>query len=434
MILPSNRLLIIAGLWFVGSIAVAIYPQLMSVWLIIGLILLLITMVDAARLSRQPIPEIVRTVGGSLPQTVWCEVKLSVTTQTLSAQRLQLKDSPPEKCEYDDRLIDINALPDQVTQVTYRIKSLMRGDLSFGKIHLRMISRWKLWLRQEQTGNGQKISIYPNFAPITQMALQTTITQPGMGFHKCRKRGQGMEFEQLREYRSGDTLRQIDWKATTRMRKMISREYQDERNQRIMIMVDCGRRMGASNGELTHFDHALDAVLLLSYVGLRYGDSVGLITFGGPERYLPPVRSINSINRVLHEVYDIQPTLSSSDFELAAQQLIARERKRSLVVVFTNLRDEDEQSLLASVRLLSKHHLVLVASLREAELDEAGSIPITNEQDAALRAAAAGYQAKRQAVLTRLRNAGTLCLDVQPQQLAVESVNRYLAIKAAGKL
>lgn len=175
-------------------------------------------------------------------------------------------------------------------------------------------------------------------------------------------------------------------------------------------------------------------MLLLSYVGLRYGDSVGLMSFGGPERYLSPVRSVNAINRVLHEIYDLQPTLASSDFETAAQSLVSRERKRSLVVVFTNLRDEDESSLLGAVRLLSKRHLVLVASLREAELDQAAELPIENAQDAALRAAAASYQARRKSVLARLRSSGVLCLDVQPQELAVESVNRYLAIKAAGRL
>lgn len=434
MILPSNRLLIVAACWFCASVPAAILPELLPAWLVVsGLILLLITL-DAARLYRQPLPEAQRRVSGSLPQTIWCDVELDFTTHTETGQKIQVKDSPPEKCEYDDKTITIVLMPQKISQIVYRIKPLMRGDLSFGYIHLRLFSPWQLWLRQELVGLKQSVSIFPNFAPITQMALQTTITQAGMGFHQVRKRGQGMEFEQLREYRSGDTMRQIDWKATTRMRKMISREYQDERNQRIMIMLDCGRRMGASEGDLSHFDHALDAVLLLSYVGLRYGDSVGLLTLGGPERYLPPVRSVNAINRVLHEVYDLQPTLNSSDFEVAALSLITRERKRSLVVLFTNLRDEDEQSLLASVKLLSKRHLVLVASLREAELDKAASISIADPQDAALRAATSDYQAKRQAVLTRLRNAGVLCLDVQPQQLAVESVNRYLAIKAAGKL
>ncbi|AWH89248.1 DUF58 domain-containing protein [Limnobaculum parvum] len=434
MILPSNRLLVLGGLWFCGSIPTTIVPSLFPVWLIGGAALLLLVTLDAIGLYRQPLPVIEREVAGSLPQTIWRNVTLYVTSQVSVRQKIQLKDSPPEKCEYDDRTIHLTLAPLLVSQVVYRIKPLMRGDLWFGRVHLRLFSPLQLWQRQALVGSTQKVSVFPNFAPITQMALQTTITQAGMGFHKFRKRGQGMEFEQLREYRSGDAMRQIDWKATTRLRKMISREYQDERNQRIIMMLDCGRRMGASEGELMHFDHALNAVLLLSYVGLRYGDSVGLITLGGPERYLPPVRSVNAINRVLHEVYDLQPTLSSSDFEVAAQSLITRERKRSLVVLFTNLRDEDEQSLLAAVKLLSKRHLVLVASLRETELDNAASMPINNQQDAALRAAAASYQSKRQAVLTRLRSAGVLCLDVQPQQLAVESVNRYLAIKAAGQL
>lgn len=434
MILPSNRLLILGGMWFIASIPAAIVPDLLPLWLALGVALLLAVTLDAARLVRQSLPEVRREVAGSLPQTVWSDVKLYLTTSVPAGQRIQIKDSPPEKCEYNDNTVDIRLIPRQQAEIAYRIRPLMRGDLSFGQAHLRLKSPWRLWQRQAWIGEQQKVSIYPNFAPITQMALQTTMTQVGMGFHKFRKRGQGMEFEQLREYRSGDSLRQIDWKATTRMRKMISREYQDERNQRIFIMLDCGRRMGAGEGELTHFDHTLDAVLLLSYVGLRYGDSVGLMSFGGPERHLPPVRSVNAINRVLHEIYDLQPTLSSSDFETAAQSLVSRERKRSLVVLFTNLRDEDEQSLLGAVRLLGKRHLVLVASLREAELDDAATLPINSAQDAALRAAAASYQAKRKAVLARLRNAGVLCLDVQPKELAVESVNRYLAIKAAGRL
>lgn len=408
--------------------------MLLPFWLAAGGVLLFIITLDAARLVRQPLPEIRRDVAGSLPQTVWSDVKLYLTTKVASGQLLKIKDSPPEKCEYSDDAVTLRLEPQRETEVVYQIRPMMRGDLSFGQTHLRLESPWRLWQRQMWIGERQKISVYPNFAPITQMALQTTLTQLSMGFHKFRKRGQGMEFEQLREYRSGDSLRQIDWKATTRMRKMISREYQDERNQRIFIMLDCGRRMGAGEGELTHFDHTLDAVLLLSYVGLRYGDSVGLMSFGGPERYLSPVRSVNAINRVLHEIYDLQPTLASSDFETAAQSLVSRERKRSLVVVFTNLRDEDESSLLGAVRLLSKRHLVLVASLREAELDQAAELPIENAQDAALRAAAASYQARRKSVLARLRSSGVLCLDVQPQELAVESVNRYLAIKAAGRL
>jgi len=231
-------------------------------------------------------------------------------------------------------------------------------------------------------------------------------------------------------------MRQIDWKATTRLGKMISREYQDERDQRILLLVDCGRRMGAKEGEgtLSHFDHALDAVLMLAYVALSHGDRVGLMTLGGPERYLATQHSAATVSRILRETYDLQPTLQVSDFEQAAQQLLLRERKRALVVLMTNLRDEDDQSLVTATRLLGRRHLVLVASLRESALDQAQDAAIQTAHDAAQVAAAIDYARRREATLRRLRAEGVLCLDVRPEDLAIETVNRYLAVKAASQL
>jgi len=243
-----------------------------------------------------------------------------------------------------------------------------------------------------------------------------------------------MDFAQLREYREGDSMRQIDWKASTRVGKMISREYQDERDQRILLLIDCGRRMRARDGELSHFDHALDTALMLAYVALNHGDRIGLMTLGGPERYLPAQHAASTVSHILRETYDLQPTLQVSDFERAAEQLLVRERKRALVVLLTNLRDEDDQSLLAAARLLGKRHLVLIASLRETALDLTQAESIHGAQDAARVASAVGYARRREASLQRLRAEGVLCLDVAPQDLAVETVNRYLAVKAASQL
>lgn len=247
-----------------------------------------------------------------------------------------------------------------------------------------------------------------------------------------------MEFAQLREYREGDAMRQIDWKATLRVGRMISREYQEERDQRILLLIDCGRRMAAresASHDLSHFDHALNASLMLAYVALSHGDRVGLMTLGGPERYLACTHSAGSVNLVLRETFDLQPTLQASDFEAAAQALLRRERKRSLVVLMTNLRDEDDQNLLAAARLLGRHHLVLVASLREAVLDAACEAGVPSDAGAAATLAAAiDYRHRRAATLRRLQAAGVLCVDVRPQDLAVETVNRYLAVKAANRL
>jgi uncharacterized protein (DUF58 family) len=243
-----------------------------------------------------------------------------------------------------------------------------------------------------------------------------------------------MDFAQLREYREGDAMRQIDWKATTRMGKMISREYQDERDQRILLLLDCGRRMGAKDGELSHFDHALDTLLMLAYVALKHGDRVGLMTLGGPDRYLPVQHAPSTVAHILRETYSLQPTLQVSDFEHAAERLLVRERKRALVVILTNLRDEDDQNLLAATRLLGQRHLVLVASLRETALDQLQTEPVTTAQDAARLASAIAYSRRRETCLRRLRSEGVLCLDTTPESLAVDTVNRYLSVKAASLL
>lgn len=442
MIRPARSLIAGAVLWFVIAIVASFAPRLTPIWFGLGGAILFWALLDLFLLVRQSAPRVERFVNATLPVGVWSHVELHLVCSDRK-QRVEVFDHIPSDFEHTGQPVELVADPKKRMIIKYRIRPLARGDMQFGQCAVRLNSRLYAWQRQGLVGEAQSVRVYPNFAQLTSEALRAVDTrQQRSGSLKRRRRGQGMDFEQLREYREGDSMRQIDWKATTRVGKMISREYQDERDQRIMLLVDCGRRMGAREvasefdiaPPLSHFDRALDAVLLLAYVGLRHGDSVGLMTLGGPERFLAPQRSSSTVSRVLHAVYDLQPTLQSSDFEQAAQQIMKHERKRSLIVLFTNLRDEDDQSLLLATRVLRERHLVLVASLREPELDKAYNMPVLNAQDAMLRTAAVEYRAQREAVFSRLRANGVLCLDVLPHQLAVESINRYLAIKSAGRL
>jgi uncharacterized protein (DUF58 family) len=243
-----------------------------------------------------------------------------------------------------------------------------------------------------------------------------------------------MDFDQLREYREGDSQRKIDWKASQRMGKLISREYQDERDQQILFLVDCGRRMQAKDDDCSHFDHALDATLLLAYVGLRQGDSVGLMTMSGADRFLAPHRSRETVNRILNAVYDLQPGMLTTDYYQAAVTVGRRLRKRALVVILSNLRDEDDDTLLPALRLLQKRHLVLFASLREKALDDAVAAPVVDYDSALTHAAAIDYRLQRDAAFDRLKLGNVVCLDVAPQRLAVALVNQYLEVKRSGRL
>jgi uncharacterized protein (DUF58 family) len=255
-----------------------------------------------------------------------------------------------------------------------------------------------------------------------------------MGVQKTRRRGEGLDFDQLREYREGDPQRSVDWKASQRFDRLISREYQEERDQQIVFLIDCGRRMGAKDGPSSHFDHALDATMLLAYVSLRQGDAVGLMTMSGRRLWLPPRKSQAMVSRILNEVYSLQPGLLTSDYTQAAVELAARLKKRALVVIISNLRDEDDDALLPALRLLQRRHLVLFASLRERAIDDAIAQPVDAYQDALTHAAAVEYRIRRDAAFARLKQGNVVCLDVPPQRLAMALVNQYLEVKRSGRL
>ncbi|PLK47251.1 DUF58 domain-containing protein [Uliginosibacterium sp. TH139] len=443
MMLPAKALLAALAAWLVLAIASAIEPALQPLDNAAGVALLLWAAVDWLRARSEALPAAQRVVNATLAVGEWAQVELRFHWAHRVPAELSVFDHHPSSFQQEGLPAAVRTAGNNAQALRYRVRPRARGDHAFGRIELRIRSPWAAWLRQVQVAEAQEVRVYPNFAPLTRHALRAVdYRNARFGLQQRQRRGQGMDFSQLREYREGDSMRQIDWKATTRMGKMISREYQDERDQRILLLVDCGRRMGArenesaqtSGSDLSHFDHALDTVLMLAYVALSHGDRVGLMTLGGPERYLPVQHSAATVSRILRETYDLQPTLQVSDFERAAQQLLLRERKRALVVLMTNLRDEDDQGLLAAARLLSSRHLVLVASLREAALDAAQDEGIQDAFDAARVTAAVDYARRREATLRRLRAEGVLCLDVKPEDLAIETVNRYLAVKAANRL
>jgi uncharacterized protein (DUF58 family) len=247
-----------------------------------------------------------------------------------------------------------------------------------------------------------------------------------------------MEFHQLREYREGDPPRAIDWKATARTTRLIAREYEDEKDQRVLLLIDCGRRMASkddtADDPLSHFDHTLNAALLLAHVALRQGDAVGMLTMGGINRYSEPRKSVAAVHAILNRAYDLEPTLAVPDYDLAARELMRRVRRRALVILLTNLRDEDDDTLLPALRLLRTRHLVVLASMREGILGRALSTRVDSFDRAVTHAAAADYLAQRERVFRRIGAAGVTCLDVEPERLAISLVNRYLELKRAGRL
>jgi uncharacterized protein (DUF58 family) len=442
MLIPQGRTLCLLAGWLALSIAVAFLPAALPLWQIAGAIIAAALGADAlaARRARSE-PAIERSVPQSLAVGEWHSVRLRLRNGASALQGWLQDDHPVsfEATPLPQRFVLRRGL---WTDLVYRVRPLARGNHVFGALTLRVDSPLRLWQRSLSCGAPTQTRVYPDFAKVTQYTLLASDNRLSqIGVLQRRRRGEGLEFHQLREYRQGDTSRQIDWKATARFGKLVAREYQDERDQHIVFMLDCGQRMRASErglpgaNDLSHFDHTLNALLLLSYVALRQGDAVGLMTFAHPQpRYLPPRKSLSTVNRILNGVYDVEPTLLTPDYLQAAEQLARRLNKRALIVVLTNLRDEDEDLLLPALRLLRRRHLVLIANLRETSLEQVERTAIETFDDALTYAAAAEYSRARMRGLSRLRASGVHVIDVYPADLPRLLVNKYWDMKRAGQL
>jgi len=325
-------------------------------------------------------------------------------------------------------------------ETTYTAVPTRRGEVTFAPADVRVRSRWGFCELLERLGDTDVRRVYPDFTQVARYAwLAGDRRLQEIGIKTYQQRGQGTDFKQLAEYQLGDAVRHIDWRATLRVGKPIVRQFQDERDQCVMLLVDCGRRMRADDREnglgTSHFDQVLNAVMLLSYVALKQGDAVGALTFGTPAgqgRSFAPRKGAHALNALMAELSDVEPTPTHSDYVAAAQDLLRRQHKRSLVVVITNFRDEDSAELSQALRLLRSRHLVLLASLRERIVGELMDQPLTDGAAAVEIASAHLYEQSRRDAFNRLANRDGAMVDAEPQRLGIEVVNRYHAMKRAG--
>lgn len=409
--------------------------ELLLWWQYLIGILAIILLVDFSSLKQRKKITVSRDVMNVLSLGSWISVTLRFHNPAKNERQIDIYDHYPENADFENLPITLLLPANGWGQVKYRIRPLKRGDSKFNLTQIRIHSLMGFWKRNQYIGEPLTVRVYPNFAAVmkyTLLAMDQRLSQ--IGIIKKRRRGEGQDFHQLREYREGDSLRQVDWKATARLRKLISRDYQEERDQQIIFLVDCGRRMLSEDGKLSHFDHTLNAILLLSHVALRQGDAVGLMTFSGDERWMSPRKSISSINQILNTIYDLQPGSYSPDYTNAASKLMVRQRRRALIILITNLRDEDTEDLMPAIKIMQKRHLVLLASLKEKVIDDMLHTPVNDFDSAIDHAAAQQYAKYRRQTHQRLDHEGVLHLDVNPEQLPVTLVNHYMDIKSSSRL
>jgi len=312
-----------------------------------------------------------------------------------------------------------------------------RGLFAFGSIGVRTTGPLGLGGRAVRVPLPQEAKVYPDIVAVRSYAL---LARKGalaeMGIKRMRLAGEGTEFESLREYLEGDSFRDIDWKATARHGKPIVRSFEVERSQTLVIAIDAGRLMTPRVGALAKLDRAVNAALMLAYLGTERDDMVGLLVFGRDvERYLPPRKGHRQFLAILEALYAVEGKVEEPDYDRALRYLATKLPKRALVAVFTDLQGkEPSHRLLATLSAMAPRHLPLVITQRNREVERTARRDPTREPQVFEAAVAESLLADKTAALRLLQARGVLVLDVLPEELTVASVNRYLEIKARGRL
>jgi uncharacterized protein (DUF58 family) len=379
-----------------------------------------------------------RHFGGRFAVGAETEVRIEIANHTARDITLIIKDEyPPQLKLSGAREARLSIEAQSTAALVYGLTPPKRGRFEFGLIAVRYFSRWGLAWRQARIGEPVAIKVYPNMRRAREAELKALGARSFVAARrKSQWRGEGRDFESLRDYVRGDEMRHISWTATARRGKLVTRQYQMERDQTILIALDAGRLMTARIENETKLDSAVHAALALMSAAARAGDNAGLLVFGRRiKTYLPPKRGAEHLDAALEALHAIEPEMIEPSYSRAFEFVSANSRRRSLVVVLTDLVDEEgSRELLTSLKLLRPRHLPLVVTIADRDLKAVVRESPENESEMFTQSVAEEIMHLREAALRLVESQGGLALDVTAAVLAPKLLETYLRVKERGML
>ena len=429
-LLPSGR--------FVALLAAASTVFLVSapVGLAVDAVLLLLLALDAAAVPAADRVRVERRAPARIPLGGRATVEITVDNRAARRVRARVTDDLPPILARGGRDVLEAWLPaGRAETLSYPVHALRRGDDAFGDVHLRLAGPLGLAWRQRRIPRADAVRVIPGVMEVKRyrlLGLRNRLREAG--FRSVRQRGEGGAFESLREYVRGDDPRTLDWKASARRGGLIVRQYEMERRQNVVIAIDAGRLMTQKVGERERLDHALSAALLLADVAGIHGDAVGLLVFSNKvETFLPPRR--NAMSRLAEALGQVHGSLVEPNYPAAFTYLARQVRKRSLLVLFTDIIDPlASQAVVSQLGRAAERHLPLAVAIRNPDLEAAAALEPVDEAAVYRRAAAEELLQARAAALTAMQRAGVLVADTRPGDAVPAVVNRYLEVKRRGML
>ncbi|MEW5929215.1 MAG: DUF58 domain-containing protein [Gemmatimonadota bacterium] len=425
MPLPTRRflaLLAAASLLFLLDARVALAADA---------VLLLLAAADALGVPRGGRLRVERRAPDRIALGGTAEVRLRVVNATERAVRVRVTDDLPALLEREgDEVRELLVPARREADVQYRVAARERGDAAYGDVHLRVAGPLGLVWVQRRERRADPLRVQPGVLEVRRhrlLGMRHRLRDAGI--RSIRQRGEGGSFESLRDYVRGDDPRTLDWKASARRATLTIRQYEAERRQNVLLAIDAGRLMTQRIGGRARIDHALSAALLLADVASSHGDRVGLLVFADRvEQYLPP--SQVTLSRLADALGSVQARMVEPNYPAAFTYLARQLRRRSLLVLFTDVIDAEASGALVSHLIRSaRRHLPLAVAIRNPELEAAATAPAADEPAVFRRAAAEELLEARAAALAAMQRAGVLVADTRPQDAVPAVVNRYLEVK-----
>ncbi len=391
------------------------------------------------RTSRLPMEvSIKREIGGRFAIGAETGVRVIVSNATRRALKIKIKDEyPPEMRLLGFREARFQVEPMTEAALEYKLVPPRRGRYEFGRVAVRSLSRLKLVWREMKAGEEMAVKVYPNLRRAREVELKTLGARSlAAAQRRAARRGEGREFESLREYVPGDELRHVSWAATARRGRLMTRQYQIERDQTILVAIDAGRLMTARVEGETKFDASVHAALALLSAAARGGDNAGILVFGRRiKAYVPPSRGREHTESILESLHAVEPELIEPSYTRAFEFVAANTKRRALIVILTDLVDEEgSRELLASFKTLRPRHLPLVVTIGDRDLQAAvRDLPAT-VNELFTQSVAEEIMHQREAALRLVEKEGGLALDVTAAALAPALLETYIRVKEQGRL
>ncbi|NLD49644.1 MAG: DUF58 domain-containing protein [Clostridiaceae bacterium] len=432
--MPFSKLFTI--LLAVGTIPILIASLIgleFYMFIIYNILLVVLFIIDLRITPGKEELEVSRICDNKLSMGTENDIIISIRNNSNYYLDIEALDEIPQFMKTKRSIVKFRAVPHYDTEGRYVVIPEKRGEFTFGKIHVGYRGILRLCHKTGKYDLEERYKVYPNLKDLSRYGLAAIKrNQLIQGVKRVRNYGAGTEFESLKEYNEGDDYRKVNWLATARANKLIVNTYEPEKNQQVMIMLDSSRVMNSEIDFIKKLDYAINSSFLLADIAIKKGDNVGVMVFDSSvKRYIKPGKGVGQFQLIAENLYNVEENFVSADYAGALTYLNQYQNRRSLLCIFTELFNADEAIQLSlALKNIAKSHVPLVITIKDMRIYQISESRIKETKDIFLKTASMKLIEEREKIQKIFNESGIAVVDVPPDKLSVEVVNKYLAMKS----